>query len=72
MSNILLDKNGNAKIIDFGSCRHFNSTFIENAVTTPMYSPPELIDRDTFEFIDEPFHYDFTVDFWSFGVYFQV
>ena len=61
LENILLDKNGNAKLTDFGFTREcMTKTTLETVCGTTVYMAPELIERKTYD--------GFKIDIWSLGV----
>ncbi|CAI4052793.1 hypothetical protein N7582_005562 [Saccharomyces uvarum] len=61
LENILLDKNGNAKLTDFGFTREcMTKTTLETVCGTTVYMAPELIERRTYD--------GFKIDIWSLGV----
>ncbi|CAI4053083.1 non-specific serine/threonine protein kinase SKDI_16G1260 [Saccharomyces kudriavzevii IFO 1802] len=61
LENILLDKNGNAKLTDFGFTREcMTKTTLETVCGTTVYMAPELIGRKTYD--------GFKIDTWSLGV----
>merc|ERR1711879_973831 len=62
--NILLDRDGNIKLADFGSCVHFDDTISESALTTILYSAPEARKYVSFD--------KAAADIWSLGVVFYV
>merc|ERR1711879_543784 len=62
--NILLDRDGNIKLADFGSCVHFDDTISESALTTILYSAPESRKYVSFD--------KAAADIWSLGVVFYV
>jgi len=58
--NILLDKNNQLKIIDFGFARYFESDDLMNTICgSPLYMGPELFISNT---------YDYKSDYWSMGI----
>ncbi|CCD25056.1 non-specific serine/threonine protein kinase NDAI_0E02390 [Naumovozyma dairenensis CBS 421] len=61
LENILLDKNGNAKLTDFGFTREcMTKTSLETICGTTVYMAPELIKRESYD--------GFKIDIWSLGV----
>ena len=57
--NILVDRNNNIKIADFGHAVFFkDGDFFENMVGTIYYLAPEVIKE----------HYDYRADIWSLGI----
>ena len=59
--NILIDKNNEVKVIDFGLSKHLDSNIrsLKSRVGTPAYMAPEVILGNT---------YDLKCDIWSLGV----
>lgn len=61
LENILLDKNGNAKLTDFGFTRECMQKFsLETICGTTVYMAPELTERKTYD--------GFKIDIWALGV----
>ncbi|GAV50075.1 hypothetical protein ZYGR_0S02090 [Zygosaccharomyces rouxii] len=61
LENILLDKNGNAKLTDFGFTREcVSKSSLETICGTTVYMAPELIQRQAYD--------GFKIDIWSLGV----
>ncbi|CRG98837.1 protein kinase, putative [Plasmodium relictum] len=58
-TNIVLSKNGTAKLIDFGSCERFTGKKSKEIIGTIYYIPPEILMKD---------NYDCSVDIWSLGI----
>jgi serine/threonine protein kinase len=59
LENILLDKNGEPKLADFGWAVHAITGKRKSFCGTVLYLPPELISKQ---------EYDFKVDIWSLGI----
>jgi len=61
LENLLLDKNGHIKMVDFGLCKDeiFGSKLTNTFCGTPSYLPPEVIRNNK---------YGRAVDWWSLGV----
>lgn len=60
LDNVLLDLNGHCKISDFGMCKKISQDGrAQTFCGTPDYIAPEILQGNT---------YNFSVDFWSFGV----
>lgn len=58
--NILLDHEGHTRLIDFGLSKFISTNGTTNTFCgTPEYIAPEMIQK---------VHYNFSVDYWSFGV----
>lgn len=61
LENILLDKNGNAKLTDFGFTREsIQKTNLETICGTTVYMAPELTERKKYD--------GFKIDIWALGV----
>lgn len=61
LENVLLDKNGNAKLTDFGFTREsMTKTVLETVCGTTVYMAPEMIQHKPYD--------GFKVDIWSLGV----
>lgn len=61
LENILLDKNGNAKLTDFGFTREsIQKTNLETICGTTVYMSPELTERKNYD--------GFKIDVWALGV----
>lgn len=61
LENILLDKNGNAKLTDFGFTREsIQKTTLETICGTTVYMAPELTERKNYD--------GFKIDIWALGV----
>ncbi|KAG0663984.1 hypothetical protein C6P44_001359 [Monosporozyma unispora] len=61
LENILLDKNGNAKLTDFGFTREcMQKSSLETICGTTVYMAPELTERKTYD--------GFKIDIWALGV----
>eukprot|EP01126_Amoeba_proteus_P054878 TRINITY_DN6773_c0_g3_i1.p1 TRINITY_DN6773_c0_g3~~TRINITY_DN6773_c0_g3_i1.p1 ORF type:complete len:241 (-),score=49.36 TRINITY_DN6773_c0_g3_i1:389-1111(-) len=57
--NVVLGKNGDVKIIDFGLCSDMSGGEVVHRVGSPFWLPPEMINH-------EP--HGLPVDVWSFGI----
>jgi len=57
--NIMLDLNGNVKLIDFGLCSDISQGQVVHMVGSPFWMPPEMIQRKP---------HGLPVDIWSFGI----
>lgn len=64
-----MDKNGIAKIIDFGCSKDLKIHFVtrEYPPDTYEYYPPEIIDQKTY-CLKKNAPFDYRVDFWAFGI----
>jgi len=62
LSNLLISKEDEIRICDFGLAHNYSNDKIKplyDKIGTPLYIPPEMINRQG---------YDFKADIWSFGV----
>eukprot|EP01126_Amoeba_proteus_P066784 TRINITY_DN9733_c0_g1_i5.p1 TRINITY_DN9733_c0_g1~~TRINITY_DN9733_c0_g1_i5.p1 ORF type:complete len:241 (-),score=43.46 TRINITY_DN9733_c0_g1_i5:479-1201(-) len=57
--NVVLGKNGDVKIIDFGLCSDMSTGEVVHRVGSPFWLPPEMINHDP---------HGLSVDVWSFGI----
>eukprot|EP01125_Pyxidicula_operculata_P001092 TRINITY_DN1099_c0_g1_i1.p1 TRINITY_DN1099_c0_g1~~TRINITY_DN1099_c0_g1_i1.p1 ORF type:complete len:388 (+),score=55.93 TRINITY_DN1099_c0_g1_i1:40-1203(+) len=58
-ANIMLQTNGNVKLIDFGLCSDMSQGPVTHMVGSPLWMPPEMIKKQP---------HSLPVDVWSFGI----
>lgn len=64
--NVLITKDGNIKLVDFGQCAHVDSTMGKRntAVGTPYWMAPEVVECEQKQDVD----YDNRCDVWALGI----
>jgi serine/threonine protein kinase len=59
LENILMDKEGRVKLIDFGFALYTDDKKISDHIGTPLYKAPELVKKED---------HGFPVDIWAIGI----